>query len=64
MEACTQCVVVQQVLDSNNSGVIEWPEFVYAIACLEKGSLEQRADFIFRVRTQQTRAEGSNAVVR
>jgi len=40
---------VFKVLDSNNSGIIEWPEFVYSIACLEKGSLAERADFLFRV---------------
>lgn len=41
---------VFRVLDTNNSGIIEWPEFVYAVSCLEKGTLEQRADFLFQVR--------------
>jgi EF-hand domain pair len=38
------------VLDFDGSGEIEWDEFIEAMAAMEKGSREKRAEFLFRVR--------------
>jgi hypothetical protein len=37
------------VLDFDGSGEIEWDEFIEAMAAMEKGSREKRAEFLFRV---------------
>ncbi|RLN74620.1 hypothetical protein BBJ28_00012693 [Nothophytophthora sp. Chile5] len=36
------------VLDSDGSGALDWPEFVAALSALEKGDAARRVDFLFR----------------
>ena len=40
---------VYAALDADGSGTIEWDEFIEAMAKLEKGSREERAEFMFNV---------------
>lgn len=46
----TGVCALAQMLDTNQSGVIEWMEFIHAMACLERGSTEEKARFLFKVK--------------